>query len=152
MIDSLSFVSVFTPGDIATLFFHTPFGTFWLLLFVIFAVLALAAISTLHSGLVAFTVFLDALRLTTVATLAVLLDLYFWLEGFWISIEHTQHCILPFPFMRWIVKAANTVAPIAHLVVTETVTIHSQATRFLAVATHSSYSSSFLGNEYFDLW
>lgn len=94
-----------------------------LLMITVFALLTFAVLATLEAGLVAFTVFLEAVGFLAVAALDVLVILDFLAEGIGIAIHKRHYCVVSLLLVDVQVVAAHTVAAFAGLVEAEAIAV-----------------------------
>lgn len=105
-----------------------------LLKITVFALLTFAVLATLEAGLVAFTVFLEAVGFLAIAALDVLVVLDLLAEGIRIAIHEGHYSVVSLVLVDLQVVAAHAVATVAGLVEPETVAVELQAFGFFAVA------------------
>lgn len=119
---SLSSISSAIFG-ISCLFFGSQAHFFGLSLLIVFTILASTQVCALEPCLITFTVFLQTVRLFTITTFAMFLNLNFRLESLGVPFDQGEHGRLSLIFMVWCIQAGNTITAFTNLIISEAVTI-----------------------------
>lgn len=123
---------------VASFLLYCPMAVLWRVPLLsqlgILAVLALAQLGALETGLIALAVFLQAVAFLAVAAFGVFLHQNLRLECLFVDLEDGQHCAITLLSVVVGVEAVEAVAAMANLVAPKAVAVEFQAAGLLAVA------------------